>query len=67
MEREEVVIAVNALKDEIKHELLEIRALLVRIAEALERQLGITRRQQTNKRDRQVIAPSGRLLAPKSK
>ncbi len=67
MESEEVVIAVNALKDEMKHELLEIRELLVRIAEALERQLGITRRQQTNKRDRQVIAPSGRLLAPKSK
>ena len=67
MESEEVVIAVNALKDEMKHELGEIRELLVRIAEALERQLGITRRQQTNKRDRQVIAPSGRLLAPKSK
>ncbi len=67
MESEEVVIAVNALKDEMKHELLEIRELLVRIAEALERQLGITRRQQTNKRDRQVIAPPGRLLAPKSK
>ncbi len=45
MESEEVVIAVNALKDEMKHELGEIRELLVRIAEVLERQLGITRRQ----------------------
>ncbi len=45
MESEEVVIAVNALKDEMRHELLEIRELLVRITEALERQLGATWRQ----------------------
>ncbi len=45
MASEEVVIAVNALKDEMRHELREIRELLVRITEALERQLGITTRQ----------------------
>jgi hypothetical protein len=38
MESEKVVIAVNALKDHMKHEFGEIRQLLERIAAALERQ-----------------------------
>ncbi len=45
MEDEKVVIAVNTLRNEMKHELGELRILLVRIAEAVERQLGITRQQ----------------------
>ncbi len=45
MEDEKVVIAVNTLRNEMKHELGEIKELLVRITEALERQLGITTRQ----------------------
>jgi len=36
MEDEKVVIAVNTLRNEMKHELGEIRELLVRIAKVLD-------------------------------